>query len=31
VRDIRRFVANMTPAMLTVGGHFDTDDLQGPW
>jgi putative CocE/NonD family hydrolase len=30
-RDISRFVAGMKPAMLIVGGHFDTEDLQGPW
>lgn len=30
-RDISRFLKNMKPAMLIVGGHFDTEDLQGPW
>ncbi|HCT57641.1 MAG TPA: X-Pro dipeptidyl-peptidase [Gemmatimonas aurantiaca] len=30
-RDISRFVKNMKPAMLIVGGLFDTEDLAGPW
>lgn len=30
-RDISRHVKNMKPAMLIVGGLFDTEDLQGPW
>ncbi len=30
-RDISRFVKNMKPAMLIVGGFFDTEDIQGPW
>jgi len=30
-RDISRHVKDMKPAMLIVGGHFDTEDLQGPW
>ncbi len=30
-RDISRHVKNMKPAMLIVGGHYDTEDLQGPW
>lgn len=30
-RDISRFVKNMKPSLLIVGGHFDTEDIQGPW
>lgn len=30
-RDISRFVRNMKPAMLIVGGFYDTEDIQGPW
>ena len=30
-RDISRFLSNMKPAMLVVGGLFDTEDIQGPW
>lgn len=30
-RDISRHVKNMKPAMLIVGGFYDTEDLQGPW
>jgi putative CocE/NonD family hydrolase len=30
-RDVSRFVKDMKLAMLIVGGHFDTEDLLGPW
>ena len=30
-RDISRHLKGMKPAMLIVGGLFDTEDLQGPW
>lgn len=30
-RDIRPHLKNMKPAMLIVGGFYDTEDLFGPW
>jgi putative CocE/NonD family hydrolase len=29
-RDLRRYVTNLKPAMLTVGGWFDAEDVYGP-
>src|SRR5690606_32425996 len=29
-RDISRHLKGIRPAVLVVGGHFDTEDLQGP-
>ncbi|HUQ81449.1 MAG TPA: CocE/NonD family hydrolase [Gemmatimonadaceae bacterium] len=30
-RDIRPHLKKMAPAVLTVGGFYDTEDLAGPW
>lgn len=30
-RDISLHLKGIRPAVLVVGGHFDTEDLQGPW
>jgi putative CocE/NonD family hydrolase len=30
-RDLRPHIRRMAPAMLTVGGFYDTEDLAGPW
>jgi hypothetical protein len=30
-RDLRPHLRNMKPAILTVGGFYDTEDLAGPW
>ncbi len=30
-RDLRPHLRHMKPAMLTVGGFYDTEDLFGPW
>jgi len=30
-RDIRPHIRKMAPAVLTVGGFYDTEDLFGPW